>query len=137
MNEEKVLLDSDTLSFLMKKYPVVVQRYEEYIEKHGFVYIGRVTVFEILNGLKAKHATKQLEKFRSFITQHEILEVTELSVEFSSDAYAELVKKGKHSGFDDLLIAGIALANDLTLVTNNTKDFENIENLRIDNWYEE
>jgi tRNA(fMet)-specific endonuclease VapC len=36
----------------------------------------------------------------------------------------------------DLEIASIALANDLTLVTNNTKDFRNVPDLRIVDWLE-
>ena len=48
--------------------------------------------------------------------------------------FAELWQKGKHSGNYDILIAGIAIANDLTLVTNNTKDYVNITDLLLDNW---
>ncbi len=130
---KRVILDSDTLSFLMKKHPIVLRNYSEYVERNGYVSISRITVFEILSGLKSKGAITQIERFKDFLSQHEILEVTELSVELSSDAYADLVKKGKHSGFNDLLIAGIALANDFTLVPNNTKDFKHIPNLELEN----
>jgi tRNA(fMet)-specific endonuclease VapC len=34
----------------------------------------------------------------------------------------------------DLLIASVALVHDLTLVTHNTADFQNIPNLRLDDW---
>ena len=34
----------------------------------------------------------------------------------------------------DLLIAAVALLYDLTLVTNNTKDFQNIPGLRLEDW---
>ena len=34
----------------------------------------------------------------------------------------------------DLWIASVALAHGLTLVTNNTKDFENIPGLRLEDW---
>jgi len=34
----------------------------------------------------------------------------------------------------DILIAGIAIANDLLIVTNNIRDFEKIENLEIQDW---
>jgi len=36
----------------------------------------------------------------------------------------------------DLMIACVALTNDLTLVTHNTADFQNIPNLRIEDWIE-
>ena len=131
---KEVLLDTDTLSLLMRKNPTVIQNITAYLEVYPCLCVSRITVFEVLNGLKAKDAEKQLERFREFLRENQIKEVTELSVELSSDAYAKLRKAGKHSGHDDLLIAGIALANNLVLVTNNTKDFENIEGLELENW---
>jgi len=47
---------------------------------------------------------------------------------------ANLEKKGTPIGPYDLLIAGLARSQDLTLVTNNTKEFERIDNLRLENW---
>jgi tRNA(fMet)-specific endonuclease VapC len=132
--KKEALLDTDTLSLLMRKNPTVIQKVTAYLEIFPCLFVSRITVFEVLNGLKAKDAEKQLERFREFLKENQIKEVTELSVELSSDAYAKLRKTGKHSGHDDLLIAGIALANNLVLVTNNTRHFENIEGLELENW---
>lgn len=41
---------------------------------------------------------------------------------------------GTPIGIHDLLIASIALANDLTLVTHNTGEFSRVEGLRIEDW---
>jgi tRNA(fMet)-specific endonuclease VapC len=46
----------------------------------------------------------------------------------------QLKKIGKGIDDTDLMIASICLANDLILVTNNTKHFQNIANLKIENW---
>jgi len=43
---------------------------------------------------------------------------------------------GKPLPFVDGQIAGIAIANGLTLVTRNTKDFANISSLQLTNWFE-
>ena len=40
-------------------------------------------------------------------------------------------------GSHDLIVASIAIANDLTVVTHNTKDFANIPGLRIEDWQRE
>ena len=37
---------------------------------------------------------------------------------------------------NDLLIAGISLANNLTLVTRNTREFERVRGRKIENWYD-
>jgi tRNA(fMet)-specific endonuclease VapC len=62
------------------------------------------------------------------------LDTSELSAEISANIFTELYKKGRHSGNYDILIAGIAIANDLVLVTNNTKDYIHISNLSLENW---
>ncbi|MBR5110097.1 MAG: type II toxin-antitoxin system VapC family toxin [Clostridia bacterium] len=47
---------------------------------------------------------------------------------------ADLTKKGTLIGANDLLIAAHARSLGLTLVTNNTREFERVENLRVENW---
>ena len=42
--------------------------------------------------------------------------------------------RGRVVGPLDLQIAAVALSNDLTLVTHNTKDFEHVPGLRLDDW---
>jgi len=52
----------------------------------------------------------------------------------AGDVRAQLRAMGKPTGMFDLLIAATALRHDATLVTNNTRHFENIPNLKLDNW---
>ncbi len=47
---------------------------------------------------------------------------------------ADLTKKGQLIGANDLLIAAHAKALGLTLVTNNTREFERVEGLKVENW---
>ena len=47
---------------------------------------------------------------------------------------AHLEKTGEPIGPYDLLIAGIARSREMTLVTNNTKEFGKIDNLHLENW---
>lgn len=132
--KKKVLLDTDTISYYFKRHPQVIVHFNRYIATHEYIFISRISIVEILGGLKAKNAIRQIENFRNFIAQHKILDATESSAEISADIFAELWKKGRHSGNYDILIAGMAMANDLILVTNNTKDYENITGLLLDNW---
>jgi tRNA(fMet)-specific endonuclease VapC len=53
----------------------------------------------------------------------------------SASIRASLEKKGNPIGPYDVLIAGTALANKGILVTNNTKEFTRVPNLKLDNWY--
>ena len=46
----------------------------------------------------------------------------------------ELERQGNIIGGNDLMIAAIALANDLTVVTNNTSEFKRVIGLRVEDW---
>ncbi|MCK5198567.1 MAG: type II toxin-antitoxin system VapC family toxin [Spirochaetales bacterium] len=48
---------------------------------------------------------------------------------------AKLEAKGQTTGYVDSQIASIAMVNNLTLVTRNIKDFENIEGLKVEDWF--
>lgn len=133
MNKQ-VILDTDIISFYMRKDSEVLQNYQRHIQNFGFLYITRISVIEILGGLKAKNAPKQIQDFNSFLSLHQILELTPKAGEKASDIFAELYQKGKHSGNYDILIASIAISNDFILCTNNTKDYQNISNLQLVNW---
>ena len=47
-----------------------------------------------------------------------------------------LRERGILIGPNDLLIAATAVANQLTLVSNNTKEFKRVDGLRLESWYE-
>ena len=87
-----------------------------------------------MSGLKHRDAKKQMQAFIEFSSQSLIYNLSENSTEISAGLYAKLRKKGTPVDDIDLLIAGIALEHNLTLVTNNTSHFERIEGLEIENW---
>ena len=49
---------------------------------------------------------------------------------------ASLERQGQPIGAYDLLIVGMALAHNLTVVTCNTREFERVPGLRVENWYD-
>jgi len=52
----------------------------------------------------------------------------------AANIYETLRRTYRRSGKMDLRIAATALTYNLTLVTRNTRDFNSIANLRLDNW---
>ena len=54
----------------------------------------------------------------------------------AAQTWAKLRKSGFTVGDADIIIAAVCLVNGYTLVTNNTKDFENIDGLQMVNWVE-
>ena len=49
---------------------------------------------------------------------------------------ADLKRQGRIIGANDLLIAATALAHHLTLITHNTREFERVPGLKLEDWEE-
>ena len=128
------LIDTDVLSMYFRGNDVIETNFEKYFEEYDKANISIITYYEIVSGLKHRDANKQLDSFLKFTAQNAILPVTETSAMISSEIYARLRKMGQPVDDIDLLIAGIAISNDLILVTNNEKHFGRIEELEIENW---
>ncbi len=128
------LIDTDILSLFFRNDLTVIEHFREYLQEHGGLDISILTFYEILSGLKHRDALKQLDMFCEFVKNNTILPLTEKSVEISSDIYAALRKTGNQLDDIDILIAGVALAHDLVLVTHNVHHFNRIENLEVIDW---
>ena len=130
----KVLVDSDILSFYIKKYPKVVSEGQNYLRQNQLFTFSIITRFEILRGIKVKNATKQLQFFNFFCRNNEIIELDDKIINRAADVYADLHKRGQLILDADILIAATALENNLAIVTNNERHFNRITGLRILNW---
>ena len=128
------ILDTDILSEFLRGNPKVIAQVDDHLKEFGFVSLSIITYYEILNGLLYKDAKKQLAKFEDFVALNKVVPLTIRTVKISANIQADLRKKGIEIGHTDTLIAGIAMASDLQLVTNNTEHFKRIKGLEIANW---
>jgi tRNA(fMet)-specific endonuclease VapC len=130
----RVLVDTDILSYYFKGDTIVVQNFNNYLRHFDLIEISLITYYEIISGLMAKDSLKQLEIFYDFVTGNLIVPMTEDSAKISSELYSFLRKTGNTIDDIDLFIAGIAIENEMVLATNNEKHFGRIPNLSIQNW---
>jgi tRNA(fMet)-specific endonuclease VapC len=136
------ILDSNILTDFFKGHGSIQSRVASAYDVEG-VATTVISWFEILSGrirsvLKAAHRRELLIGAQRFIKDQQGLEeFTILPITHPvADHFGRLLanKKLKKTGRPDLLIACIALANSATLVTRNTKDFEMIPSLKLQNW---
>lgn len=128
------LLDTDILSELFKGNSAVKAHASGYISQYGYLTISQIAKYEILKGLKAKKAQKQTELFNRFCSVNTVLPITDDVIVKASDIYASLREQGSLISDADILVAAIAIVNNLVLVTNNTNHFSRIHGLQLDNW---
>lgn len=130
----RALIDTDVLSYYLKGDSDVIMNLEKYLEHFDILEISLITYYEIISGLLAKNAFKQLDIFEEFISENLVVPVTEKPAKISAEIYSTLRQSGNTVDDIDLLIAGIAIENKMILVTNNDKHFGRIPGLKIENW---
>ena len=129
-----LVLDTDILSALMRNDPEVISYSRKYLEAQGFLTFSIITKYEILRGLEAKSAGRQIETFKEFSSSCEILGLTDEIIELAAKIYANLRRRGELIGDADILIAATALVQNFGIVTNNESHYSRIEALIIENW---
>ncbi len=128
------MVDTDILSLFLRGHPHVTAHFAEYLAEHEKINFSIVTYYEIVSGLKHRDARKQLKIFVDFAGHNAILPMTIDSANLSADRYAATRKQGQPIDDIDLLIAGVALANKLVLVTRNREHFQRIASLELEDW---
>ena len=128
------LLDTNICLYLIKKRPPgVLERFREHLPQD--VGISTITLFELQYGIeKSQYRQRSEDALAKFLLPLNLVDLDRLAAEEAAAIRAQLEKNGLSIGPYDLLIAGLARSRDLTLVTNNTREFKRIVGLRIENW---
>ena len=135
MSTPPVLLDTDTLSEVIKRRDFTIQRRaQDYLGQHQRFQFSIITRYEILRGLKAKDASRQILAFERQCQRSLVLPLDDEIVVQAAEIYGFLRKRGITIGDADILIAATALVHNLTLVTNNLDHFRRIPDLRYESW---
>lgn len=132
----KYMLDTNICIYAMKnKSEKVLQRLKEEINEG--VCISSITLAELEYGMK--HSLNPAKNEQALLRVLVPLSVLPFSAAAASE-YGEirmlLQKQGTPIGPLDMLIAGHAKAEGITLVTNNVREFEWVPLLEIENWVE-
>jgi len=128
------ILDTNICIYIIKKKPeTVFSKFKELTP--GKVGISSITLAEMQYGIaKSSKPIRNQEALDQFLMPLEILEFNaNAAIEYGKIRSA-LEKKGTPIGSLDLLIAAHAKNVGAVLVTNNTKEFNRVTGLKIENW---
>lgn len=131
----KYLLDTNICGFLFRNKYGIKEKIKQVGLENCAVFL--LTIAELMVGVEytlQNTGVNKYENLKLFENSVTILPV-EPSIEFAAKEKARLQLAGTEvNDLIDLLIAGTAYANDLTLITDNIKHFQNIKGIKIDNW---
>lgn len=127
----KLLLDTNVVIALIRLDTRVVQRLNQHDPDD--VAMSAICMFELTYGaLKSARAAENLKVLGDVGMQ--ALDITTDDARAAGQIRYQLERAGTLIGAYDVLIAGQALARDLTLVTRNTREFARVDGLRVENW---
>lgn len=130
------MLDTNICIYAMKKKPErVLKRLKE--ELNGGICISSITLAELEYGMRhSSDPARNEQALLRFLVPLSILPFGAAAASEYGEIRAYLQSQGSPIGPLDMLIAGHAKAENLILVTNNVREFEQVPNLEIENWAE-
>jgi predicted nucleic acid-binding protein len=127
------VLDSDTVIYLLGGNETVIGQFLS-INPDDLA-TTRINYAELLFGAyNSQRVEHNLARIKRFLAELCILEFDRQASEQFARQKADLKKQGLMIADMDLMIAGICLASESTLVTNNTRHFARIHRLQLTNW---
>ena len=129
-----IFLDTDIISYHFGADTKIKDKLFKAMQQNEKVCVTVINIYEILKGLKWRSNHQIETKIKNFLNSLSVYSIDIDVIDIASNIYSTLRKKGKPIGDGDILIAAIVIKNNGTLITNNTKHFENIEQLKLENW---
>lgn len=143
-NKFNYLLDTNIVSELLK-YESNFTLLQNMTQHCGDMAISVITYDELMYGAKKNPSLRKREAILDFIENdvcenYERISFDEKTASLHAEIQVKMENLGKPVSYDDSMIAATALANNITLVTRNTKHFEHIARefgIKLENWFEE
>ncbi|HEY0796770.1 MAG TPA: type II toxin-antitoxin system VapC family toxin [Acidisarcina sp.] len=130
------MLDTDISSYIMKRsHEAVLARLREVPVRD--VCISVITKSELMYGVEVSpRRTQDQAALDAYLRHVAVLDFSDEAAIHYADIRAGLKRTGGLIGANDLFIAAHARCLGLVLVTNNTREFERVPGLRVENWVE-
>lgn len=129
----RYMLDTNIVIYVIKRRPI--EMLTTFNLHSGQMCISAITLAELMHSAeKSERQTHNLKKVEDFVSRLEVLEYGVKASTHYGQIRAALERKGTPIGLNDLHIAGHARSEGLILVTNNLREFERVEALRLENW---
>lgn len=130
----KYLLGTDTLIYVFKRTGNCLARLSA--QNDSDITISTINLFELEYGMGKSNSRIKMDSYvLSLCKRYAVLEFDRAASLQAGAIRALLHTRGTPIGPYDVQIAGIALSHNLIVVTRNTREFERVPGLRVENWY--
>lgn len=130
----RYLFDTDHIVALLRNHAHIRSRITSLPEEVE-LYTSVITAAELFYGAHgARDSARRVEEVRRFLADVDILWLDLEGAEIYGRLKAQLRAQGQLIADNDLYIASIALRHDLVLLTGNTRHYDRLPGLRVENW---
>lgn len=127
------LLDTDVCIYAMKSRDLALSRRLD--ELRGACAVSDVTLYELYSGAERYEVpSKRIAIIDTFVARLIVLPFDTAAARIAAPLRFRLESKGQKIGGFDMLIAAIALAHRLTLITNNSREFKRVSGLTLESF---
>lgn len=127
------LLDTNIISRIVREDPQITRRFEHLLTGEHLFWGCPLVYFEVKRGLIARDAHAQLKRFEDLHSVFYWSDYHRDDWQLASEIWAKRRLVGRPISDADLLIAVYATNRSAILVTNNTKDFVDL-NVQLEDW---
>lgn len=127
------LLDTNICIYIINEQPAQVLQRVIQAGRESLA-ISTVTVAELAFGVAKSTRPDSRAKLENFLSKFPVLDWDQDAAWIYGNVRKTLEAKGQRIGERDLLLACQALALNATMVTNNMREFERVEGLKLENW---
>jgi tRNA(fMet)-specific endonuclease VapC len=132
---DRYMLDTNMLTALMDHPdgPVAV-RVAKAISARDIICTSIIVAAESRFGVAKKDSNRLRRQVEELLLEIDVLPFEPNADEYYAELRADLERKGKLIGGNDMFIAAHALATDSILVTANVREFSRVKGLKYENW---
>ncbi|MEG4395953.1 type II toxin-antitoxin system tRNA(fMet)-specific endonuclease VapC [Microcoleus sp. BROC3] len=128
------LLDTNTCIGYLNGRSIGVLRRLQALPSQDVAVCSVVKTELFYGSMRSNNPGRSLAQQQDFLNRFISLPFDDQSALIYGQIRAQLAASGTPIGPNDLLISSIALANNLILVTHNTREFSRVEGLRLEDW---
>ncbi len=132
----KYVLDTNVISEIVNENQNITDTFDQKYSDGHILTISNMTYFEIERGLELPYYQKKYSRFHDWLEDIIVYPLDRNVIQQAVLIYQHLKKQGTLLEDTDTLIAATAINQSAILVTDNTKHFARVPNIRLENWIE-
>jgi tRNA(fMet)-specific endonuclease VapC len=133
-NKLLYLLDTNVCIVYLKGKSSNIDRHFKSLKRNNIAVCSVVKAELFYGSMRSNNPKKALQVQKEFVEQFVSFSFDDRCALIYGKLRAKLANAGTPIGTNDLLIASIALANDLILVTHNIREFSRVTRLKLEDW---